>query len=101
MICTVCYTDYKEQANHWRFDGYITNEESMYTVESAVVTPAILQAIFEHALQNEHFTIAVNTYAAEYVNCEGCLRLQLQLKQACEAILNMPRFDKVTYYDDF
>lgn len=101
MICTVCQTNYHFQRNSWRFEGCSDNGEGIYIVESDVFTPDILQAILEHAIQNETVVISVDAYLAEYIECEGCQRLNIQLNKERHALLNLPKYEKIIYYDSF
>lgn len=101
IICTVCKTDYQLQQNNWRFEGCSSHGEAMYVVESEVFTPAILQGILNDATQNEYAEISVNAYLAEYTACTGCQRLNIQLNAAREAVLQLPPYEKITYYDSF
>ena len=101
MICTVCLTNYHLQRSNWRFDGCSENGEGIYIVKSEVFTPDILQAMLEDAVQNNHLEISVNAYSAEYVVCDGCQRLNIQLNKEREALLDLPKYEKITYYDSF
>lgn len=101
MICTVCQINYHLQSSSWRFEGCSENGEGIYIVESEVFTPDILQAILEDAIQNNHLKISVNAYSAEYVVCDGCQRLNIQLNKEREAVLDLPKYEKITYYDSF
>lgn len=101
MICTVCQTNYQLQRNSWRFEGCSDDGEGIYIVESEVFTPDILQAILEHAVQNEYVEISVDAYLAEYTICDGCQRLNIQLNKEREVLLDLPKYKKITYYDSF
>lgn len=100
MICLECETNYS-QYGQWRFEGCTNSGEAMYYVDSEVFTPAILEAILMHALQHQYMEIAVNAYVAEYTTCSGCQRLNIQCNQAREALLDMPAFKGIVYYEDF
>ena len=62
MICTVCHTNYQLHNNNWKFEGIGIAGEGMYTIQSHVYTPGILEQILEHALQNEINEISVDFF---------------------------------------
>lgn len=101
MICTVCQTNYDVKRSCWRFERGSEQNEGIYIVEAEVFTPKILHAILEHALQNGYAAISVDAYFAEYTSCDGCQRLTIQLNKEREALLNLSKYEKITYYESF
>lgn len=101
MICMVCHTHYHLQNNSWKFEGSPNKAEGNYMIQSNVFIPEILEQILEHALQNEFNEIAVDSYLAEYVSCEGCQLLNLRLRNERERLLDLPKYQNLIYYDSF